>query len=149
MGAPWRTAGINIAIDRARTIPITTQIASTLRSAIAEGRLKPGARLPSWLDLAAQLGVSRGTVKTAYDALVDEMLLFSAGAAGTRVALSPASRTAVSRPAIIPLPMQENERGFALLPLPFQPGVPAQDAFPAKLWARLRDRKSTRLNSSQ
>src|SRR3546814_7549597 len=61
------------------------------------------------------------------------MLLFSAGAAGTRVALSPASRTAVSRPAIIPLPMQENERGFALLPLPFQPGVPAQDAFPAKL----------------
>src|SRR3546814_5593761 len=88
------------------------------------GRLKPGARLPSRLDLAAQLGVSRGTVKTAYDALVDEMLLFSAGAAGTRVALSPASRTAVSRPAIIPLPMQENERGFALLPLPFQPGVP-------------------------
>src|SRR3546814_18385217 len=68
------------------------------------------------------------------------MLLFSAGAAGTRVALSPASRTAVSRPAIIPLPMQENERGFALLPLPFQPGVPAQDAFPAKLWARLRTR---------
>src|SRR3546814_8318895 len=51
-----------------------------------------------------------------------------------------ASRTAVSRPAIIPLPMQENERGFALLPLPFQPGVPAQDAFPAKLWARLRTR---------
>src|SRR3546814_11919173 len=74
MGAPWRTAGINIAIDRSRPIPITTQIASTLRSAIAEGRLKPGARLPSWLDLAAQLGVSRGTVKTAYDALVDEML---------------------------------------------------------------------------
>src|SRR3546814_15911988 len=36
--------------------------------------------------------------------------------------------------------MQENERGFALLPLPFQPGVPAQDAFPAKLWARLRTR---------
>src|SRR3546814_49892 len=100
----------------------------------------PISRLPSWLDLAAQLGVSRGTVKTAYDALVDEMLLFSAGAAGTRVALSPASRTAVSRPAIIPLPMQENERGFALLPLPFQPGVPAQDAFPAKLWARLRTR---------
>src|SRR3546814_12881797 len=54
--------------------------------------------------------------------------------------LGPASRTAVSRPAIIPLPMQENERGFALLPLPFQPGVPAQDAFPAKLWARLRTR---------
>src|SRR3546814_11454019 len=127
-------------MGRARPYPITAQVAATLRSAIAEGRLKPGARRPSWLDLAAQLGVSRGTVKTAYDALVDEMLLFSAGAAGTRVALSPASRTAVSRPAIIPLPMQENERGFALLPLPFQPGVPAQDAFPPKLWGRHRPR---------
>src|SRR3546814_6503442 len=27
-----------------------------------------------------------------------------------------------------------------LLPLPSQPGVPAQDAFPAKLWARRRTR---------
>src|SRR3546814_20383028 len=89
MGAPWRTAGINIAIDRSRPIPITTQIASTLRSAIAEGRLKPGARLPSWLDLAAQLGVSRGTVKTAYDAIVDEMMLFSAGGAAPRASPSP------------------------------------------------------------
>src|SRR3546814_11973051 len=116
MGAPWRTAGINIAIDRSRPIPITTQIASTLRSAIAEGRLKPGARLPSWLDLAAQLGVSRGTVQTAYDDLVDEMMLFSAGAAGTRVALSPAFRPAASRPAPPPVPIPTQERGSWLFP---------------------------------
>ncbi len=34
--------------------------------------------------------------------------------------------------------MQGIERGFYLKPLPFQMGVPAQDAFPAKLWSRMR-----------
>lgn len=140
MTIPWNAAAAGLAIDRSRAVPLTQQIAAALRSAIVEGRLRPGARLPSWLDMAAQLGVSRGTVKAAYETLIDEMLVFSAGAAGTRVADRPAPRPVAVRTVEIAPPLQDSERGFGLRPLPFQTGVPAQDAFPAKLWARLRTR---------
>src|SRR3546814_5980635 len=97
MTIPWNPAATGLAIDRTRAVPLTQQIAAALRSAIVEGRLRPGARLPSWLDMAAQLGVSRGTVKAAYETLIDEMLVFSAGAAGTRVADRPAPRPVAVR----------------------------------------------------
>jgi DNA-binding transcriptional MocR family regulator len=47
---------------------------------------KVGARLPSWQDLAAQLGVSRGTVRVAYERLIAEQFAIGLGPAGTRVA---------------------------------------------------------------
>ncbi|MBJ7498739.1 MAG: PLP-dependent aminotransferase family protein [Sphingopyxis sp.] len=140
MTAPWDPGCVTFAIDRSHATPITAQITATLRAAIVEGRLRPGTRLPSWLDLAAQLGVARGTVKAAYEALADEFLVFSAGAAGTRVAERRAPRPVEAQQVDIPRPLQDMERGFSLRPLPFQMGVPAQDAFPAKLWARLRTR---------
>lgn len=140
MNAPWDPGRVAFAIDRSQSTPITAQITGTLRAAILDGRLRPGNRLPSWLDLAAQLGVSRGTVKAAYEALTDEFLVFSAGAAGTRVAERQAPRPVAVQTIDIPRPLQDLERGFSLKPLPFQMGVPAQDAFPAKIWARLRTR---------
>lgn len=140
MRAPWDGGRVAITIDRSQTTPITMQITNMLRAAIVEGRLRPGTRLPSWLDMAAQLGVSRGTVKAAYEALADEFLVYSAGAAGTRVAERAAPRPTEVRQIDIPRPLQDLERGFSLKPLPFQMGVPAQDAFPHKLWARLRTR---------
>lgn len=140
MNAPWDAGRVAFAIDRSQSTPITAQITATLRSAIFEGRLRPGMRLPSWLDLAAQLGVARGTVKAAYEALADELLVFSAGAAGTRVAERQPSRPVEVKQVDIARPLQDLERGFSLKPLPFQMGVPAQDAFPAKIWARLRTR---------
>jgi len=128
-----------IEIDRSRTVPIVEQISETLRSAIVEGRLEPGARLPSWLDMATQLGVARGTVKAAYERLIDEELVVSAGAAGTRVATRNPKRR--DPPKVeIRRPLQGFGRGYYLTPLPFQMGVPAQDAFPAKLWSRIRTR---------
>jgi len=136
---PWGFEGVAIEIDRSRTLPITSQITESLRTAIVEGRLKPGTRLPSWLDMAAQLGVSRGTVKAAYETLAAEMLVISAGAAGTRVADREIGAP-VDDHVEIARPLLGIERGFSLPPLPFQMGVPAQDAFPAKLWARLRTR---------
>src|SRR6266849_9032674 len=42
-------------------------ISDALRSAIQEGRLRPGARVPSSRDLARQLRVARGTVVLAYE----------------------------------------------------------------------------------
>ena len=139
MTAAPATKPHHIAVDRSRAVPLAEQITINLRDAITEGRLEPGARLPSWLDMATQLGVARGTVKTAYERLIDEELVVSAGASGTRVA---ERRSAPAPPPTvdIPRPMQGLERGFYLKPLPFQMGVPAQDAFPAKLWSRMRTR---------
>uniref|UniRef100_UPI0035CB5451 MocR-like pyridoxine biosynthesis transcription factor PdxR n=1 Tax=uncultured Sphingomonas sp. TaxID=158754 RepID=UPI0035CB5451 len=139
MSEPQIASALAIVIDRTRSLPIAEQITTNLRDAIVEGRLEAGARLPSWLDMATQLGVARGTVKTAYERLIDEALVISAGAAGTRVAELPIGPPPAT-PVEIARPMQGLERGFYLKPLPFQMGVPAQDAFPAKLWSRMRTR---------
>lgn len=136
---PLDVEDVAIEIDRNRALPITSQITNSLRTAILERRLKPGARLPSWVDMATQLGVSRGTVKSAYETLASEMLVISAGAAGTHVA-DREIQPLIEQDVEIARPLLGIERGFSLAPLPFQMGVPAQDAFPAKLWSRVRTR---------
>ena len=78
-----------IELDRAGKRPLAIQIYRAVRDAIETGRLGPGAKLPSWRDLAAQLGVSRGTVRVAYQRLVDEQFAVGLGAAGTRVTERP------------------------------------------------------------
>src|ERR1700755_3381722 len=75
-----------IQLDRARRIPLSVQIYSAIREGIENGRLASGARLPSWQDLAVQLGVSRGTVRVAYERLIAEQFAIGLGAAGTHVA---------------------------------------------------------------
>lgn len=129
-------ASLGIGLDRSAATPLTDQIAHGIRSAIAEGRLGDGARLPSWRDLAAQLGVARGTVRVAYERLTDEQLIVTAGAAGTRVAARPSGASAAPAVAIA-RPLQTMLYAFSTPPLPFQMGVPAQDTFPVKLWSRL------------
>jgi GntR family transcriptional regulator / MocR family aminotransferase len=57
-----------------------------LRSAIREGRLAPGTRLPSTRALAADLGWARGTVAGAYEQLAAEGWLTARAGAGTVVA---------------------------------------------------------------
>ncbi len=125
--------------DRASPASLTHQVSDNIRTAIGDGRLEIGARLPSVRDLSAQLGVARGTVQAAYDALVAELLLSTAGSAGTRViAKPPAHQLAPHAPIVRPLTTML--RGFSLTALPFQTGVPAQDAFPTKLWTSLLGR---------
>jgi GntR family transcriptional regulator/MocR family aminotransferase len=57
-----------------------------LREAIVDGRLPPGHRLPAGRALAADLGVARGSVATAYERLVAEGYLMARVGAGTYVA---------------------------------------------------------------
>ena len=59
-----------------------------MRAAIREGRLAPGATVPSTRTLAAQLGVARGTVVEAYAQLAAEGWLRTRQGAPTRVAPS-------------------------------------------------------------
>ena len=114
-----------------------------IRDAIETGRLASGARLPSWRDLAAQLGVSRGTVRVAYERLINEQFVVGLGAAGTRVADRPTpASTAKWSPEAPPLP--ELFHDFGTAPLAFQMGVPSQDAFPFKLWSRVLTREARR-----
>jgi GntR family transcriptional regulator / MocR family aminotransferase len=125
-----------IKLNRAKKIPLAAQIHAAIREAIDTGRLPSGARLPSWRDLAVQLGVSRGTVRVAYARLIDEQFAIGLGAAGTRVAERPsASSTPDWSPEASPLPNLFHE--FGTVPLAFQMGVPSQDAFPSKLWSRI------------
>jgi len=54
-------------LDRRSTAPLTRQLYDQLRSAIADGRLRQGYRLPSGRVLAGHLDVSRNTVSAAID----------------------------------------------------------------------------------
>lgn len=131
---PWKIA--ELTLERFGAATLVDQIARHIEAAVAEGALRPGGRLPSWRDLAAQLGVARGTVKGAYEKLADRGLLVSAGSAGTRVVdpLPPQITPATSEAEGL------NPQGFhhrSEQALVFQMGVPAHDAFPATLWARL------------
>jgi GntR family transcriptional regulator/MocR family aminotransferase len=134
---------VPIQVDRAKKAPLATQIYCAIREGIEDGRLASGARLPSWRDLAAQLGVSRGTVRVAYERLIVEQFAIGLGPAGTRVAERQSRSSAANwSPDAAPLPELFYEFGSA--PLAFQMGVPAQDAFPFKLWSRILIRQSRR-----
>lgn len=132
---------LSAGVDRGTKIPLATQIYASIREAIESGKLSSHAKLPSWRDLAAQLGVSRGTVRVAYERLIDEQLAIGLGAAGTRVSGRPATPAADPwSPA--PAPMPDLFHDFGRAPLAFQMGVPGQDVFPYKLWSRIMAREA-------
>ncbi|WP_013590556.1 PLP-dependent aminotransferase family protein [Paraburkholderia phenoliruptrix] len=133
---------LSVRLDRSGRTSLSAQIYGSLRDAIQSGQLAAGARLPSWSDLAAQLGVSRGTVRAAYERLIDEQFAIGLGAAGTRVAARPVPATAGWSPEAPPLP--DLFYDFSSAPLAFQMGVPSQDAFPFKLWSRIQARAARR-----
>jgi GntR family transcriptional regulator / MocR family aminotransferase len=132
-----------IQLDRARRTPLSAQIYSAIRESIESGQLASGARLPSWQDLAAQLGISRGTVRVAYERLIAEQFAIGLGPAGTRVAERQSRSAVPNQPPEAPL-LPELFYEFGRAPLVFQMGVPSQDAFPFKLWSRIMTRESRR-----
>ncbi len=125
--------------------PYYRQIYHRLRSAVAEGLLHPGDRIPSARALAVELGLARGTVESAYSLLAAEGYLEARGQAGTVVAAGLQSRSpsqATSARTTTPRPHQrprmiDDTQAQSQGPRPFQMGIPALDAFPRKLWARL------------
>jgi GntR family transcriptional regulator/MocR family aminotransferase len=126
-----------LTLDRSAKTPLTEQIRKGITTAIERGVLAPGARLPSWQDLAAQLGVARGTVRTAYEKLSAAQLIEASRATGTHVARRP---RAVARSEQPPDPgsFLETYQEMTQGPAVFQMGVPAAETFPTKLFARIR-----------
>ncbi|MBO4226870.1 PLP-dependent aminotransferase family protein [Bradyrhizobium neotropicale] len=134
-------AALPIQLDRDRRTPLAAQIYCAIRDGIENGRLASGARLPSWRDLAAQLGVSRGTVRVAYERLITEQFAIGLGPAGTRVAERPSRSSMPDRSQEAPL-LPDLFYEFGSAPRAFQMGVPSQDAFPFKLWSRILTRQT-------
>ena len=69
--------------------PIWRAIADALRSDLAEGRYRPGDKLPTEAALAERFGVNRHTVRHGISALVDEGLIRTRRGAGAYVAATP------------------------------------------------------------
>ncbi|MDL2401071.1 PLP-dependent aminotransferase family protein [Rhizobium mayense] len=126
--------------------PIYLQICARFKTAIAEGRLAPGDRMPSVRALASELGLSRGTINLAYQILAEEGYVVFRGAAGTfvdtRLPTPDAGAPPPSATKHIPIEQSPNVR-------PFQLGLPALDAFPRKTWNRLVSRRSRQLGVGQ
>ncbi|WP_128933474.1 PLP-dependent aminotransferase family protein [Bradyrhizobium zhanjiangense] len=131
------TKSLRLELDRSAKTPLAEQIHRGIRAAIESGVLAPGARLPSWQDLAAQLGVARGTVRSAYEKLSSAQLIVAARATGTHVVDRPSfpvRRDKAPAPGSFMEMYQELTAGPAI----FQMGVPAQETLPAMLLARMR-----------
>jgi DNA-binding GntR family transcriptional regulator len=75
----------SIMVDRYSPVPMYYQVAQQLEHAIETGELAPGTRLDGELALAAQLGVSRPTLRRAIEYLVDRGYLVRRRAVGTQV----------------------------------------------------------------
>ena len=128
---------LNLKVDRSAKTTLAEQIRYEGATAVESGVLEPGARLPSWQDLAAQLGVARGTVRTAYEKLRAARLIVASRATGTRIAPHPrAVVKSEQRPD--PGSFLEIYREMTQGPAFFQMGVPAAETFPATLFARIR-----------
>src|SRR3954451_24246443 len=78
-----------------------------LRAAILDGRLKPGARMPSTRSLGLQYSLSRGTVVAAFDQLQAEGYTRTEVGSGTYVTsgLPVESFSVTRKPAALTLPM--------------------------------------------
>ncbi|MGW8374462.1 PLP-dependent aminotransferase family protein [Streptomyces sp. ODS28] len=120
-------------------------LAGELRRALADGRLRVGARLPATRVLAAELRVSRGAVTEAYRRLAEDGLVAGERRRGTRVVAVPL--TASAPPARGPGPAASPFRGppgpdafdaLRAAPARFDltPGVPDLAAFPHAAWLR-------------
>ena len=121
-----------LALERDGRAPLTHQIVTGVRELIESGILRAGDALPSTRALAAELGVARGTVVTAFEQLEAEGYLVAAHGSGTRVAQvearAPGRRTRTRR----------RRRGAAqpagLLDL--RPGYPDISAIDSPPWRR-------------
>ena len=96
-----------------------------MRAAIREGRLTPGATVPSTRTLASQLGVARGTVVEAYAQLAAEGWLRTSQGAPTKVAPS------VWLPHPLLTPARKQARPFKH---DLFPGEPDLSVFPMSRW---------------
>ena len=159
---PKRSAFVTLAaidLEVGSPVPLYRQLYAQLREAVLSRRLPASTRLPPTRTLAQELGVSRNTVVNAFEQLSAEGYLAGKVGSGTYVAHSLSDETlglrgrAQRRPGTTRNQPALSQRGAVIasgvrepwsdLPEPrvFEPGVPALDAFPLRLWSRLGARQ--------
>jgi GntR family transcriptional regulator / MocR family aminotransferase len=127
---------------------LTRWLYGELRSAILEGRLGPGTRLPASRDFASQYGLSRGTVVTVLERLQSEGYVSSRVGLGTWVnriaAPAPSRRVNSTPPAYVRRVISEYVQPKPFVGLhfsggvrPFRVGNPATAEFPSEIWGRI------------
>ncbi|MCS4292649.1 GntR family transcriptional regulator/MocR family aminotransferase [Comamonas sp. BIGb0152] len=138
---------LQLPVDRSLQQPMYLQICQRFKTAIAQGHLRAGDRVPAARALATALNLARGTVDLAYRILADEGYFLVRGAAGTVVSPSLPQAALVPPPqALARPPAADIVDHDGLHPRPLQLGLPALDAFPRKVWNRL---VTHRLRSSE
>ncbi len=70
-------------VDARDPTPVYEQIRAQMVRMVAAGTLPPGTRLPTIRQLATDLGVAKGTVAKAYEALLRDDVVRSSGRNGT------------------------------------------------------------------
>jgi GntR family transcriptional regulator/MocR family aminotransferase len=150
-------------LNRSGSVPLHTQVYTGLRDSILDGRLRPGASMPSTRDLPSLLGVSRNTVLAAYDQLQAEGFIEPRVGSGTYVAHSIPDgylrAQKAARPAQRPAAHQEDsepprlstrgqrmisapafQKAFWRRPEAFYPGLPDYQLLPLDTWRKLSDK---------
>src|SRR5918911_2667059 len=147
-----------ITLDAKSETPLYRQLYDCLRRAILTGQLAPGTRLQSSREMAEELNVSRNTVVNAYEQLLAEGYLEGQVGSGTYVSRAlpedllnvKAVTRSFTRAGGKGPGLSERGKVFAAYApsvprapeevRPFQPGVPALDAFPFDIWSKLMAR---------
>ena len=153
-----------ITLQNRDRMPIYQQLYDWFRRAITGGQLRPGQRVPSTRNLAAELKISRMPVLGAFEQLLAEGYLETFVGAGTCVARSIPDDT-LSSPAVKARkglqeivekqgPRRISRRGAVLTRAPaqswldnlgaFRVSLPALDHFPIGVWSKLVARHSRR-----
>lgn len=143
-------------------VPLYRWLYEELRSAILAGRLPPGARLPATRELAAQYGLSRPTIVTAFEQLRSEGYVEGKTGSGTYVSQTlpedllqaPRTRTPTKtharriRLSAYARRLHVLQRGRPRPTRAFRGGEPALDVFPAQLWAQVAARRLRRVSTN-
>ena len=148
-------------LTRTNGTPLFRQLYLQLRAAILSRRLRPGIRLPSTREFAAQLGVSRSAAVAAYEQLLAEG--YTSGRHGSGTYVSPdlpeaidGKRKRASKPAVAiePEPRQKHSIGdFVDVTAqsdarPFNLGRTLLDGRTVELWRKLSARTFRSLSPS-
>jgi GntR family transcriptional regulator len=88
---------LDLSIDRRADVPLGAQLSSRIASAVRDGRLGPGDRLPSVRELAESAGVNVNTARAVYARLESEGIVRSEQGRGTFVAGAPHHDAATRR----------------------------------------------------
>ncbi len=81
-----------IAVDPGHPLPVYEQVREQVVRMVAAGTLQPGTQLPTIRQLAADLGLAKGTIAKAYELLESDAVIATRGRKGSFVLeMEPAS----------------------------------------------------------